>query len=758
MADTGAEDAGFMEENSFAQSEGAAGKPSKLTGFKNTLKRILIGLVIIAVGVGVFFLGGIIGAGEEIVNIAPSPMNAATNGKLVYVTGTPNSQDFTDPLFNVSTKGLGLERVVEMYQWAKEGEQYSQKWSEDLIVMSDEDKAKGYENPPELPFRSEKWNVDKIALGSFALSVDFAKQVNVAAPLPLTKDDFAKLNDEGQQAFKLAKDSYFFGLDPEKPNTGDLRISFKASAAGPVTIIGKQAGDSLDTFIGKNGPIGFVRQGVVPLDALKQGINLGENSTIKWGCRGGSLLFLLVGVLVIKGRKSKAAKPKKSKKKKGEEEIVSHNETYGGEEHLPEGTQVTEHGEHSQQDYHHDAADATQQPQDYQHYNEDGEIPAAAPSFNTADYQPYAPEEAAPPPPPPAQYAPSPPPPALPPVPEPMPAPVPKFSIPEPLEFNVQEPAPMPQPPSPTSAPPPPAMPPVPQFVEAVSAPLPPMPTASERNYAPQPPVYMGAGYGETQAEDMPFEVEILSEDTLGQPQSQGDEPPSFLEQSVATLSNESGLKIDHPDFTEQNYSDQLMNESQYTDSLLEEIPSEVEIMSEIEPAQEFSDHANITAAPPIPSFESVAYQQPDAVMPPVPSFESPAYNQPEPEIAAEPAPVYEEPVLDSPAPSALQMDANPLPPRPDFDKLFAVVRGGNDTPAPAPQASEPAPAQMPASSFDLPGIPAEFDPRAEMLAPEPNYDIHTGDSDHFTHDDGGHSPFGDAVDDPFAHHDEEKK
>ena len=87
------------------------------------------------------------------------------------------------------------------------------------------------------------------------------------------------------------------------------------------------------------------------------------------------------------------------------------------------------------------------------------------------------------------------------------------------------------------------------------------------------------------------------------------------------------------------------------------------------------------------------------------------------------------------------------MPPKPDFDKLF----GGN---------AESQPVAITHTGFDLPGVPEDFDPNAEMLAPEYDYNTATdtaAEDDPFAPmDEDAHSPFN--ADDPFALAEEDKK
>lgn len=789
MADIGAEDANFTEENIFASADDAhvpaEEKPKasgKLSKLKKTLKRIMIGFVVILIGVAMFFLGGILGSGENIATIAPSPVQAENNNKLVYLSAAPTEHEFTDPMFNITAKGLGLDRAVEMYQWVKEGDKYVEKWSEEIIVIEDADaQSKGYTNPASLPFTSEKWHADNISLGSFTLSPDLAKQIHSSERLPLTNDNFLKLNQDGQKAFKLYKDSYFFGINPEKPNIGDLRINFEVYPAPIVSVLAKQSGASLDVFLGQNGPIGIVRAGNVGVEAILQDIDLGENSTLKWSLRGVSGLFALVGVVVIIGRRKK--KPAQDKELH-ENEIISHNETYVAEEPEPAIPAQTYQSEYSEpvleQSFEADAYDSPAPPTpppSYDNFTEDGRV--LQPNYEASAFPPLPSE--------------------MPSVAEPA---MKAFVAPQPLDFTFGEsPDPQMQ-----------AEKPLPQFTSDTdpfsgasvdfSPPAAPeiTPSFATSEYTDSPfgeapqENYAGNEYVETQPEEMPFEVDVITDDSIAQePPTQeiGYNPPpeifNAMPESFAEASPLSTAEVIAPPL-EQNYNNHY-DEPLHPSVVDEIMPEGVEIISEEEADTEASSNEG-------GGFEELAHevefiQEEEVVTAPQ-----------EATFALPPPPDYDSLFAATTSNAAASEESYPLPPPPDFDKLFGEASTTTETsPTPdgfalpeipgdfnpneemaapiqsyeVPAYDIPEPEQNVASvtptelraedlqslTFDLPSIPADFDPNAEMLDTASPYDSpeashqHLGD-DHFSGDDH-HSPFGDAEDDPFAHHDENK-
>lgn len=332
-------DALDMEEHEDLAIENSKRKgSSKASSFKDTIKRIFIGLFIILASIGVFFLGQYLGSGEKVTVLHGATINAENNNKLVYVSGTPEASKMEDPLFKVSSEGLSLERVVEMYQWVGQDGQYSKEWSQQLVKIEDPSAiSKGQVNPAKMPLISEKWDTEKVMLGDFALSENLVARQFVPSQLYVGEKEYNNLNDEGRKAFKLSKDGYFFfGLDPKNPRIGDLRITYKYSSTGPVTVIAKQAGNSLEPFLGNGGPIAVIRGGKVPLDDMLQDVDLGGDSIILWSARGISIVMIIMGIFVVKGRK------KKKQDDQFEDEYLYEEEPVSAEQPVVQEDEATE--------------------------------------------------------------------------------------------------------------------------------------------------------------------------------------------------------------------------------------------------------------------------------------------------------------------------------------------------------------------------------------------------------------------------------
>jgi hypothetical protein len=309
----GIDDASMQDIENSINSGGSGIEPPK----KKKGKGALVGIILIMIAIGLFIASGFLSPGINIQNIVPDAVSAENEGKLVHITGSITESEFTDPMFKVNSKGVSLERVVEMYQWVEENGLYSKRWESKLIDISSEDaKAKGIINPAEMPFFSDKWQTEDLKIGAFSLSPNLSKQIGDLQDITLTQEDFEKLDNEGKQAFKLQNGVYFFGLDIDKPRIGDLKIHFKKLESSTLSILAQQKGASLVAFTTDSGVIEKSLPGSHSAEDMKSGTNLGSEPYLTWAAQGLSVFFGLFGIIKILKAPRSPKKPKEPKIKK----------------------------------------------------------------------------------------------------------------------------------------------------------------------------------------------------------------------------------------------------------------------------------------------------------------------------------------------------------------------------------------------------------------------------------------------------------
>lgn len=286
----------------------------------NSIKGILIGLVLIVVSVPVLFLNegrarktylSLVEGAKSVVAVSaedPSPLN---DGKLIYFTGKADAEgSLEDAEFKVSAAALKLRRKVEFYQWEEEkktetkkklggGEEtvttydYRKKWGDRAVDSSDFQHPQGHQNPsPALS--AQTWTASPITVGGFTLSSGLVGQIgndssvsgDAAAELP-AEIAGKKVHREGG--------GFYLGRNPGSPEVGDLRVKHDAALPGEVSVIAAQVGNGLGPFTTKaGGTIEILVDGKQTADSMFATAQ--KNNTIfTWVLRGLGALLMFIG-------------------------------------------------------------------------------------------------------------------------------------------------------------------------------------------------------------------------------------------------------------------------------------------------------------------------------------------------------------------------------------------------------------------------------------------------------------------------------
>ncbi len=172
-------------------------------------------------------------------------VDVANEGLPVYLSGTVTVGGAArDPLFAVGGADepfVRLRRIVEMYQWREyEDAPYDTVWARRLIDSTDFPAE--YQNPTEMPFRSETFHAEQLQLGAYDLDRAFVDSMREER-LDLTQIE-RPLNLE--RTVYWLEDYIYLSDDPDSPQVGDVRVAFQAIPAGQtVSLIAQQSGQTL---------------------------------------------------------------------------------------------------------------------------------------------------------------------------------------------------------------------------------------------------------------------------------------------------------------------------------------------------------------------------------------------------------------------------------------------------------------------------------------------------------------------------------
>ena len=235
---------------------------------------------------------------KNVVEITSKSDCSQYSGQLVAVGGkfTVEDKTISDDVFQVSIHSAALDRVVEIYQWEEEEEtdsegdttsySYNKVWHEGLIDSSDFHKS-GHDNPTSTEYSSDSFYAQKVRLGNYLLASSQISQMETDKGFSLSDDNVA-IPDGYKGNGKYVTNSE--NLD--KPQIGDVRISWKYNGWKEVSLIAKVSGDSFVSYTSEAGKnVNFVTEGnrtaAEMIEAMRN-----QDKIMKW-------LFRLVGFLLL---------------------------------------------------------------------------------------------------------------------------------------------------------------------------------------------------------------------------------------------------------------------------------------------------------------------------------------------------------------------------------------------------------------------------------------------------------------------------
>jgi hypothetical protein len=251
-----------------------------------------------------------------VVDIAPSPVDPANEGKLIHVTGDMKTGTKpTDTEFGVTADGLRLLRTVEMYQWAEEKHSetkknvggseettttytYVRKWSDAQIDSSRFKVTEGHVNPAKR-YNDAAFASRDVTLGAFRPSERVVAMLPASQELRVDAAMAEALRGRVSGPMQANDGKFYFGADPSQPRIGDMRISYRFAPAGTVSIVGRQAGsDFADYQTHAGDTLLMVRPGSMSAaDMFKAAEH--ENTVMTWIIRAVGAAAMMLGFALI---------------------------------------------------------------------------------------------------------------------------------------------------------------------------------------------------------------------------------------------------------------------------------------------------------------------------------------------------------------------------------------------------------------------------------------------------------------------------
>lgn len=239
------------------------------------------------------------------------PVDKATHGALVHLSGQVESDEtLRDDTFGIEIPALKLRRTVEMLQWRENTETktrtklgggtetettytYEKTWSDTLIHSSQFEVPDGHQNPTAKPLDSIDIEAGEIHLGAYRLGPGLISKLNkydeLTPPTELPDGHIA----QGNVIFRSA--------DPNAPQIGDLRISFKAAMPAEISVIARNNGGLLDGYRAQKGSaLQLLEYGNASAEAMFDSAK-SANKALTFGLRILGIILLFIGVNSVMG-------------------------------------------------------------------------------------------------------------------------------------------------------------------------------------------------------------------------------------------------------------------------------------------------------------------------------------------------------------------------------------------------------------------------------------------------------------------------
>ena len=239
-------------------------------------------------------LGGFVLTGDAAV---PGP---PANGKLVLAVGAPEVKvPAQDAQFGIAFAAPALVRKVEMFQWneTRYGSQrnYEMDWFDRPIDSSAFGNPNGHANPGAFPINAARFDSPDVTVAGFKLAPALVHMIDGVQPF---SPDLSHLPPNMAATFQARDGTLSTSANPDRPQVGDLRISWMRIAPSHLTVFAR---DDAGTLVPASNPAG---------DAIAQ-VLLGRHSLtdvltdapqlphFKWARRILALLLAWAGVALL---------------------------------------------------------------------------------------------------------------------------------------------------------------------------------------------------------------------------------------------------------------------------------------------------------------------------------------------------------------------------------------------------------------------------------------------------------------------------
>lgn len=239
-------------------------KKGFLTNMKNSIGGVFAGIIMIIIGIGLLIynerqntinIKDVKELRENYTEIKSDEIDKNNNDKLVVTSNTLtyNEETLIDETFGIATKTPLLTRTVEVYQWEETETSdndsttynYNKKWSSELIDSNKFNHKEGHTNPNNKPYEDKSYESKVLKVGAYNLASCF--RGTISTNTEITELTAATI----PSGYKVYKNYLTNSSDPEKPEVGDVRISFNYATYNKVTVLGKTNNETIEEYTTK---------------------------------------------------------------------------------------------------------------------------------------------------------------------------------------------------------------------------------------------------------------------------------------------------------------------------------------------------------------------------------------------------------------------------------------------------------------------------------------------------------------------------
>jgi len=294
---------------------------------KGALIKILVGFILLVACIWLLFWNegrsvktyrALVEGAGLVVSLDNGSVDPANDGRLVHISGPVKPVGVPqDDMLGISAEGAaGLERIVEMYQWAESSQSetrkqlggseetvttysYRKEWSRDEI-SSGSFRQPGHDNPRK-PVADARFSVPSATIGAFSIEGRAVARLGEERTVPLGAAEASRLGEAVSlgKPVSVVAGAAVFSLNPQDPQIGDIRIRFERSDVSEASFVGAQRGTGLVPYKTTNGRELFLSEAGISDAAAMFDAAQSENTIITWAVRIGGLVGLLVGFAFI---------------------------------------------------------------------------------------------------------------------------------------------------------------------------------------------------------------------------------------------------------------------------------------------------------------------------------------------------------------------------------------------------------------------------------------------------------------------------